>query len=113
MASFADLADDMDATLLDSLKDGRVDFLTASGSVAVEGLDAIVEQDVERINALSGAVDLVVTICVLKSALGSYDRKGAFRSNAGEPVKLIAGKTMHLDGIESDDGSLITFYVRP
>ena len=26
---------------------------------------------------------------------------------------VIAGKTMHLDGIESDDGSLITFYVRP
>ena len=34
MASFADLTSEMDATLLASLKDGRVDFLTASGSVA-------------------------------------------------------------------------------
>ena len=113
MSDFSAAMDDMDATLLDSLKDGRVDFLTVSGSVAVEGLDAIVEQDVERINDVPGAVDRLITICVLKSALGSYDRKGAFRSNVGEPVKLIAGKTMHLDGIESDDGSLITFYVRP
>ncbi|WP_235869766.1 MULTISPECIES: hypothetical protein [Pseudomonas] len=113
MASFADLTSEMDATLLASLKDGRVDFLTASGSVAVEGLDAIVEQDVERIDELSGAVQRVVTICVLKNALGGYDRKGAFRSNSGEPVELLADKAMHLDGIESDDGSLITFYVRP
>lgn len=112
MASFADLTSEMDATLLASLKDGRVDLLTAAGAVAVAGIDAIVEQNVERISE-QGFVERVVTICVRKASLDSYDRKGAFVSNADDPIADLASKRWHLDGIESDDGSLITFYVRP
>ena len=55
----------------------------------------------------------MVTICVRKALLGSYDRKGAFVSNVEEPIADLAAKRWHLDGIESDDGHLITFYVRP
>ncbi|AQZ96632.1 hypothetical protein BVH74_18570 [Halopseudomonas phragmitis] len=104
---------DMDTALLETLKDGRVDFLTAAGSVAVEGLDAIVDTDVQRINEVSGFVDRVVTVCVSKAALGAYDRKGGVRSNSIEPVKYLVGKNWHLDGIASDDGDLITFYLVP
>lgn len=113
MASFAELTESMDASLLTSLNDGCVDFLAATGSVAVEGIPAIVEQGVERINEASGFVDRVTTVCVQKSALGSLDRKGAFRSNAERPVKLLGGRLWHIDDIAEDDGHLITFYVVP
>tara|TARA_R110000764_G_scaffold2641_5_gene11475 strand:+ start:4994 stop:5332 length:339 start_codon:yes stop_codon:yes gene_type:complete len=112
MASFADLTNEMDDSVMSSLKDGRIDLLTAAGAVAVVGVDAIVEQDVERISE-QGFVERVVTICVRKALLGSYDRKGAFVSNVEEPIADLAAKRWHLDGIESDDGHLITFYVRP
>ena len=50
MASFADLTNEMDDSVMSSLKDGRIDLLTAAGAVAVVGVDAIVEQDFERIS---------------------------------------------------------------
>lgn len=113
MASFADLTDDMDVDLLASLNDGCADYFTDTGAVAAEGIEAIVDRDVERINGVSGFVDRVMTICVQKSALGRLDRKGAFRSNADRPVKALGARLWHIDDIAEDDGHLITFYLVP
>lgn len=113
MARFDTLVSRMDAKLMAGLKDGRVDYLSASGQLLAEGLEAIVEREVTRVNEITGAVDRPITVCVLKSLLGRLDRQGRFRSNADEPVAALAGKTWHTDGIESDDGSLITFYLVP
>lgn len=113
MGTFAARMDSMDANIMRSLKDGRVDYLAADGEVNTEAIEAIVEQDVTRIDEVNGAMDRVVTVCVIKSHLTRFDRKGAFRSNAGEPIRSLLDKTWHIDGIESDDGDMITFYVVP
>lgn len=111
--SFDDLISDMDATLMETLKDGCVDYLASDDETIATGLEAIVDQGVMRIDEASGATDRVVTICVIKSQLTRFDRKGAFRSNAGEPIRALSDKSWHIDGIESDDGDMITFYVVP
>jgi len=112
MAGFADLVDDMDSMLMESLSDGRVDHLSASGSPLAEGLEAIVDQGVERL-AEFGAVERLMTITVRKALIPHLDRKGGFRSNAGSPVPVMGGKVWHIDDVASDDGHLITFYVVP
>ena len=109
--SFADLTDDMDAMLMSSLNDGLADYLNASGAVLAEGLEVILDKDVERIDLASGMVDRAVTITVQLHLLQPLDRKGAFRL---DPQAWGAdGKTWHIDGIPVDDGHLITFYVVP
>lgn len=113
MASFADLVDDMDATLMESLNDGRVDHLSASGDPLVEGLQAIVDQNVERINEVTGFVDRVTTIGVLKAELSTLARQGRFRSHAAAPVAALGGKAWHISDVAADDGQWITFYVEP
>ena len=52
----------------------------------------------------AGMITLVRTHCVQKRLLQPYDRKGAFR---------MADGVWQIDGVHSDDGSLITFYVVP
>ena len=113
MASFADLVDDMDIMLMESLSDGRVDHLSGSGTPLAEGLEAIVDKDVERIAELTGFVDRVTTVTVRKALLPGMDRKGGFRSNTDDPVRDLGSQTWHIDGIAADDGHLITFYVVP
>lgn len=113
MASFDSLVDQMDTKLMGSLNDGRVDYFTASGQLLAAGIEAIVEREVERVNEVTGVIDRPITVCVLKSQLGKLDRKGIFRSNAVDPVAALAERDWTIDGIESDDGSLITFYVVP
>lgn len=113
MASFDSLVGRMDTKLMGSLNDGRVDYFNASGQPLAAGIEAIVEREVERVNEVTGAIDRPITVCVLKSQLGKLDRKGIFRSNAADPVAALAGRDWTIDGIESDDGSLITFYVVP
>ncbi|PRB80524.1 hypothetical protein CQ007_12445 [Pseudomonas sp. MYb185] len=113
MASFDSLVSRMDAKLMAGLNDGRVDYFTASGQPLAAGIEAIVEREVERVNDVTGAIDRLITICVLKSQLGQIARQGIFRSNADAPVAALAGRDWIVDGIESDDGSLITFYVVP
>lgn len=104
MAGFADLTDDMDAEIMASLNDGEADYLNAAGTVLAEGVEVILEKDVERIDVISGMVDRAVTIAVRKALLQPLDRKGAFS---------LDGKTWHIDGIAEDDGHLIIFYVKP
>ncbi|TBW07908.1 hypothetical protein E0E52_10610 [Azotobacter chroococcum] len=96
----------MDAALLAQLGDGQGDYLSLSGQGAVlaTGLDLELTRDVERLDLASGALDRSVTLTVQKHRLQPLDRKGAF---------LLDGKTWHIDGIASDDGHLITFYVVP
>lgn len=113
MASFADRMGSMDAKIMRSLKDGSVDYLAANGGVISLRVEAIVEQDVTRVDEVNHVMDRVTTICVIKTQLPRLDRKGSFRSNADEPVRALADKTWHIDGIENDDGHLITFYVVP
>lgn len=101
---FADLTDDMDIMLMSSLNDGLANYLNASGAVLAEGVEVMLDKDVERVDIVSGMVDRAVTISVRKSLLQPLDRKGAF---------VLAGKTWHIDGIAEDDGHLITFYLVP
>jgi hypothetical protein len=111
--SFADLIDDMDGMIMSSLNDGRVDLLDAGGAVKASRIEAMVESNAERVDEINGAVQRVVSITVRKKLLGSYDRKGAFRSNPDQPVAALGNKVWHIDGIADDDGDLITFYVVP
>jgi len=111
MAGFADLIDDMDAAIMASLNDGSADYLSASGAVLAEGLEVILDKDVERMDVVSGMVDRAVTITVRRHLLQPLDRAAAFRL---APEDWGAdGKTWHIDGIADDDGHLITFYVVP
>ncbi|MER0040600.1 hypothetical protein [Pseudomonas sp. MGal98] len=108
---FRDLADEMDADIEAELTDGTADFLASNGTLQRQGLAIMLDKEVERFDQVSGGVSRAVTISVRRAALGQYDRQGAFkldRCHWGAD-----GKTWHLDGIESDDGAWITFYVVP
>lgn len=102
MSGFPDLVDDLDDMIMDSLSDGTATYLSRSGQVLAEGVPVIVEKDVERFS--EGAVDRVRTHEVQKRYLQPFDRQGAF---------VMDGKTWHIDGIERDDGHMITLYVVP
>ncbi|SFL23994.1 hypothetical protein [Azotobacter beijerinckii] len=101
---FAVLIDEMDAVLLAQLGDGQGDYLSVQGAVLATGLDLELTREAERLDLASGALDRAVTLTVQKRLLQPLDRKGAF---------LLDGKTWHIDGIASDDGHLIAFYVVP
>jgi len=102
--SFAALVDEMDASLLEQLGDGRGDHLSGQGELLVSGIAMELNRNIERPDFASGALDRAVTLTVQKARLQPFDRQGAF---------VLDGKTWHIDGIESDDGQLITFYVVP
>jgi putative transposon-encoded protein len=103
MSGFPDLVDDLDDMIMDSLSDGTATYLSRTGQVLAEGVPVIVEKDVERFGE-GGAVDRVRTHEVQKRYLQPFDRQGAF---------VMDGKTWHIDGIERDDGHMITLYVVP
>lgn len=66
----------------------------------------MLDRNVERfqIDSVSGAMERATTLTVCKALLQPFDRKGAF---------VLDGQTWHIDGIASDDGHLIAFYVVP
>jgi hypothetical protein len=101
---WASMRDGMNKTILHALADGSVAYLNATGSVLVSGIEAMLEQNAERIDLAGGMVERMATITVRKSLLQPFDRKGAF---------VLDGKTWHIDGIAEDDGHLITLYVVP
>ena len=103
MSGFPDLVSELDDMIMDSLSDGTATYLSRSGQVLAEGVPVIVEKDVERFGE-GGAVDRVRTHEVQKRYLQPFDRQGAFAMD---------GKTWHIDGIERDDGHMITLYVVP
>lgn len=102
MTSFGDCIAALDDAVMDSLSDGTATYLSRSDQVLAEGVPVIVEKDVERFS--EGAVDRVRTHEVQKRYLQPFDRQGAF---------VMDGKTWHIDGIERDDGHMITLYVVP
>lgn len=103
MAGFGDCITALDDAVMDSLSDGTATYLSRSGQVLAEGVPVIVEKEVERFSE-GGAVDRVRTHEVQKRYLQPFDRQGAFAMD---------GKTWHIDGIERDDGHMITLYVVP
>lgn len=103
MSGFPDLVSELDDMIMDSLSDGTATYLSRTGQVLAEGVPVIVEKDVERFSE-GGAVDRVRTHEVQKRYLQPFDRQGAFAMD---------GKTWHIDGIERDDGHMITLYVVP
>lgn len=102
MARFGDCIAALDDAVMDSLSDGTATYLSRSGQVLAEDVPVIVEKNVERFS--EGAVDRVRTHEVQKRYLQPFDRQGAF---------VMDGKTWHIDGIERDDGHMITLYVVP
>lgn len=103
MAGFGDLVDDLDDQVMASLSDELADYLSRAGEVLAPGVPVIVDYDVARTDRVD-SISLVRTVCVQKRLLQPYDRKGAFGMSDG---------VWQIDGIHSDDGSLITFYVVP
>lgn len=104
MSGFGKALEAMDTAIAASLNDGLADYLNAAGVVLAEGVAAILDRDVERLDTVSGMLDRTVTITVRKGLLQPFDRKGAFR---------LGGKTWHIDGIAVDDGHWLTLYVVP
>lgn len=104
MAGFGKALAAMDTAIAASLNDGIADYHSATGALLASGVEVILERDVERLDDVSGMLDRSVTITVRKSLLQPFDRKGAF---------VMDGKTWHIDGIERDDGHMITLYVVP
>lgn len=98
------MRDAMNKTILHTLADGLAIYLSAAGAELASGVEAMLEQDAERVDSFSGAIERLVTITVRKALLQPFDRKGAF---------VLNGKTWHIEDIASDDGHLITFYVVP
>ena len=103
MVGFGDLVDDLDDQVMASLSDEQVDYLSREGGVVAMAVPVIVDHGVARADRVD-ALTLVRTVCAQKSLLQPYDRKGAFR---------MADGVWQIDGVHSDDGSLITFYVVP
>ena len=103
MGGFGDLVDDLDDQVMASLSDELVDYLSRGGEVVAQAVPVIIEHNVAREDRVD-ALTLVRTVCAQKSLLQPYDRKGAFR---------MADGVWQIDGVHSDDGSLITFYVVP
>lgn len=104
MAGFGKALEAMDSAIAASLNDGQATYLNAAGAVLAEGVEVILDRDVERLDVVSGMLDRAVTITVRKGLLQPFDRKGAFRHD---------GKTWHIDGIAVDDGHWLTLYVVP
>lgn len=86
------------------LADSVGDYISNTGAVLAADLELQVDRDVERVDMVREAYDRATTVTVQRSQLQPFDRKGGF---------VIAGQTWHIDGIASDDGHLITFYVVP
>lgn len=103
MAGFGELVDEMDDIVLEGLGDGEFAYVDRNGHTLVEIIHAAVEEDVERL--VQGAIDRVRTMEVRRGLLVPFDRQGAFRDSEGS--------LWSIDGIHSDDGHLITFYVVP
>lgn len=102
MASFGDCIAALDDAVMDSLSDGTATYLDRNGQVLADDVPVIVEQDVERFS--EHGTDRVRTHEVQKRYLQPFDRQGAF---------VMDGKTWHIDGIERDDGQMISLYVVP
>ena len=111
MAGFGDAMAAVDAAIEDSLTDGTADFLASNGTLQRQGLAIMLDKEAERFDQVSGGVSRAVTISVRRAALGQYDRQGAFKLDRCQWGA--DGKTWHLDGVVSDDGAWITFYVVP
>lgn len=94
----------LNSLVMRSLADGVCQYLSRSGAVLADAVPVIVDSNVERFNEATGAVDRVRTHCVERARLVPFDRHGAF---------VVDATTWHIDGIASDDGQLITFYVVP
>src|SRR5690606_30426396 len=88
----------------DGFADSVGDYVSSNGAVLASGLELMVDKDVERLDMVSGAIDRAVTVTAERSQITPLDRKGGF---------VVNGQTWHIDGIASDDGHLITFYVVP
>ena len=86
------------------LADSAGAYVDRNGVVLAAELALMVDRDVERIDMASGMVDRAVTVTALHNLVQPLDRKGAF---------VVDGKTLHIDGIASDDGYMISFYVVP
>ena len=86
------------------LADSLGAYLDKTGAVLAEDLELIVDRDVERVDMANGMIDRAVMVTVRSSLIQPLDRKGAF---------LIDGKKLHFDGVASDDGHMISLYVRP
>ncbi|MGM8935074.1 hypothetical protein ACS8E9_09355 [Pseudomonas neustonica] len=86
------------------LADSVGDYLDRSGAVIGGQVSLIIDKGVERVAEFDGALERITTIGVRKVGLPRIDLKGSF---------LIGGAILHVDDVESDDGHLITFYVRP
>lgn len=111
MAGFGESMAAVDAAIEASLSDGTADFLASNGTLQRQGLAIMLDKEVDRFEQVGGGVSRAVTISVRSAALGQYDRQGAFKLDRCQWGA--DGKTWHLDGIVSDDGAWITFYVVP
>lgn len=103
--SFGALIDAADEMILETLGDGTAAHLSQAGSVLVEGVPIELNRNVEAPDFVQGVVDRVTTIAFRKARVLPFDRRGAFRLEAGE--------VLHIDRIISDDGHLITLSVKP
>lgn len=86
------------------LADSVGDYISRAGAVLAPQLALMVDKDVERMDMVSDAIDRAVTVTAQRSQIQPFDRKGGF---------VIDGQIWHIDGIASDDGHMITFYVVP
>lgn len=86
------------------LADAQGDHLSRAGQPLVTDVNLIIDRQAERYNEVTGGLDRVTVINVYHSDLPTLDRQGSF---------LVNGQTLHIDGIESDDGHMVGFYVRP
>lgn len=82
MASFADLVDDMDATLMESLNDGTGEYHDAGGRCVARNLKLMVDHNLQRIGPDGAVFRTDATgITFLRSELKSTTRGGVFRFN--------------------------------
>jgi len=99
MASFGEAIDDMDDAIMSSLGDGTGDYYDAVGMPVAQGLELIVDHNLERAGA--GGVFLTDAVAVTwrKSYLATVTRGGYFAFGA---VRYIVEATI------ADDGHMAT-----
>lgn len=89
-------------TVQNSLADSVAVYYDRSGAVIEDALPVIVEHSVERMDSFN-AFEHWTTVSFVIASASKIDRQGKFRIN---------NKDWQIDGIASDDGHVISFYVR-
>lgn len=103
MTAFSRAANRLHRVGIRRLADSVAEYLDRDGLQLAENLLVVVDHAAERYDSF-GCFGRWTTIAFLTEDVARVDTEGRF---------VVGGKTWVIDGIASDDGRVMSFYVRP